>query len=107
MKDKTLKPLAITFLLSGIWDTVSGFMYFLQLVPDVKLKLRQKTLFSPYFLVPFLSVLLTCSYYLLSTSHDTHLMLAASSLEDDFILSNFIATWALLRTFLLRFGLLV
>ena len=28
MKSKSLKPLAITFFLSGIWDTVAGFLYF-------------------------------------------------------------------------------
>jgi hypothetical protein len=27
MKTKTLKPLAITFALGGIWDTVAGFLY--------------------------------------------------------------------------------
>ena len=27
MKTKSLKPLAITFALGGIWDTVAGFLY--------------------------------------------------------------------------------
>jgi hypothetical protein len=28
MKSKPLKPLAITFFASGIWDTVAAFLYF-------------------------------------------------------------------------------
>jgi len=28
MNQKSLKPLAVTFALGGIWDTIAGFMYF-------------------------------------------------------------------------------
>lgn len=28
MKPKSLKPLAIAFFISGIWDTIAGFLYF-------------------------------------------------------------------------------
>lgn len=28
MKTKSLKPLAITFFVSGLWDTIAGFIYF-------------------------------------------------------------------------------
>jgi hypothetical protein len=28
MKTKSLKPLAITFFISGVWDTIAGFLYF-------------------------------------------------------------------------------
>ena len=27
MKSKSLKPLAVTFTLSGVWDTIAGFLY--------------------------------------------------------------------------------
>lgn len=27
MKSKSLKPLAVTFALSGVWDTIAGFLY--------------------------------------------------------------------------------
>ena len=60
MKSKSLKPLAITFFVSGIWDTVAAIQYLFVIGIDRKI---DNPLIDPFFAV-FLGSFFLCFAYL-------------------------------------------
>lgn len=60
MKNKSLKPLALTFFMSGIWDTIAAFLYFFVIGTG---RIIDKPAIDPFFAV-FLGSFFLCFAYL-------------------------------------------
>lgn len=60
MKNKSLKPLALTFFMSGIWDTIAAFLYFFLIGTG---RIIDKPAIDPFFAV-FLGSFFLCFAYL-------------------------------------------
>lgn len=60
MKNKSLKPLALTFFLSGIWDTVAAMLYFFAIGTG---RLIDNPVIDPFFSI-FLGSFFLCFAYL-------------------------------------------
>lgn len=60
MKNRSLKPLALTFFLSGIWDTIAGILYFFVIGTGRKISAPP---IDPFFSV-FLGSFFICFAYL-------------------------------------------
>ena len=60
MKNKSLKPLALTFFASGIWDTVAAILYFFVIGPG---RIIDNPVIDPFFAV-FLGSFFLCFAYL-------------------------------------------
>lgn len=60
MKNKSLKPLALTFFLSGIWDTVAAILYFFAIGTG---RLIDNPVIDPFFSI-FLGSFFLCFAYL-------------------------------------------
>jgi hypothetical protein len=60
MRNKSLKPLALTFFASGIWDTIAAFLYFFVIGSG---RIIDKPAIDPFFAV-FLGSFFLCFAYL-------------------------------------------
>ncbi len=58
--ERSLKPLAVTFALSGVWDTIAGFMYFFVIGTGRKIDAPE---INPFFSI-FLGSFFICFAYL-------------------------------------------
>jgi uncharacterized YccA/Bax inhibitor family protein len=78
MKSKSLKPLAVTFALSGVWDTIAGFLYIFVIGTGRSIDNPPTHPFYAVFLGSFFfCVSLTCNFYRHLTSGGMRSMLAA------------------------------